>query len=89
MLIEGQQSDVKQRRMSFGTIGMLADRLYGTREDYAKLSLEEFLFKTNFQYGVPMVVLDFMYNVTGHSLVTRLHKLVHPVHLADRLDSTD
>ena len=75
---EGKMMEIRQRRDSLGNLIAQAGRLYGTREQNAKVSREEFVELIKFTYEVPLIVLDFVDAVTGSELLKDLKNFEFP-----------
>ena len=60
--------------------------MYGTKDFNPKLSFEEFDSKVKFTYGVPLIVLDIVDQLTGSTFLSDHYKQVFPKKLIERFD---
>jgi len=62
-----------QRRNSLAHLVHKTDQMY-YRKDSTKIKMDEFSMDIDFKYGVPMIILDFIYAVTGFNVVGQIDK---------------
>lgn len=86
MTTEGEGYKTADRRGSLGYLIQQASKLYGTKDFNPKLSFEEFDSKVKFTYGVPLIVLDIVDQLTGSTFLSDHYKHVFPKKLIERFD---
>ena len=74
------------RRGSLGHVINQANKLYGTRNQLPQLTLDEFVNNVNFQFGVPLIVLDYVDAITGSDFIQKLHEHINPPKNVERFD---
>jgi len=65
---ENKSFEGKQRRGSLSNLINQMQKLYGTKDKVARMSLEDFLEDVKFHYSIPWIVIDFIDYMTGEEL---------------------
>lgn len=74
-----------QRRNSLAHLMHKTDQMY-YRKDQTKIKMDEFAMEIDFKYGVPMIILDFIYAVTGYNIVEQIDKELNTSKYCDRMN---
>ena len=59
------------------------------RKDSKKIKIDEFSLEIDFKYGIPLVVLDFIYAMTGFDVIEEIKKELEPMKNIERLNPDD
>ena len=70
-----QGGDSLQRKNSLTHLFGKVDQMYH-RKDPKRIKMDEFSVDINFKYGIPMIILDLLYALTGYDIVSVVKKEV-------------
>ena len=57
------------------------------KKDPKKIKMDEFAVDVDFKFGIPLVVLDFIYAMTGFNVIQEIKKELEPEKNIERLNT--